>query len=73
VYKTIPHTLEELRNNICSEISAISRDELRELAMYSAGTLSAFSQKGNIFSTHCSTGESLLCFLKVILSVIACC
>jgi hypothetical protein len=39
--------------------------------MCSAGTLSAFSQEGNIFSVCCSTGEFLLDFLKVILTAIA--
>jgi hypothetical protein len=31
VYKTNPHTLEELRNNICYKISAISREELHRV------------------------------------------
>jgi hypothetical protein len=34
----------------------------------SAGTLSAFSQEGNIFSIFCSTGERLLYFLKLALT-----
>jgi hypothetical protein len=32
VYKTNLHTLEELRNNICSKISAIFREELQRVS-----------------------------------------
>jgi hypothetical protein len=39
--------------------------------VYSAGTMSVFGQEGSIFSICCSTGEFLLHFLKVILTVIA--
>jgi hypothetical protein len=39
----------------------------------SAGTVSAFRQDGNIFSICCSTGEFLLHFLKIILTVIVYC
>jgi hypothetical protein len=35
--------------------------------MSSAIVLTAFGQKGNIFSTYCSTGEFLLDFIKVII------
>jgi hypothetical protein len=31
-----------------------------------------FCQAGNIFSIYCSTGKFLLCFLKVIITAIAC-
>jgi hypothetical protein len=49
VYKTNPHTLEEVRN-ICGEISAISDNNSRELtATCSAVTLRAFGQEDNIF------------------------
>jgi hypothetical protein len=34
VYKTNSHTLEELRNNICHEISAISGEELQRVNMF---------------------------------------
>jgi hypothetical protein len=63
VYKTNPHILEELRNDIHCEISAVSREELQRVNMFS-GALSAFGQEGNIFSICCSTGEFLLHFIK---------
>jgi len=37
---------------------------------FSAGVLNTFSQKGNEFSTYCSTGESSLEFLGVITTAI---
>jgi hypothetical protein len=33
-YKTNPHTLEELRNNICREISTISREKLQRVNVF---------------------------------------
>jgi hypothetical protein len=72
VCKTNSHTLEELRNNIRREISAISWKNSRELtSSCSAGTLSAFGQESNIFSICCSAGAFLLHFLKAILTAIA--
>jgi hypothetical protein len=42
-----------------------------EVTTCSTGTISAFGLYGNIFSICCSTGEFLLDFLKIILTVIA--
>jgi hypothetical protein len=55
VYKTNPHTVEELRYNIRHKIQQFPGKNTRELTC-STGTLSAFSQEGNIFSICCSTG-----------------
>jgi len=57
VYKKNPHTLEEVRYNIRREISVIS-----------GVVLSAFGQKGKIFSICCSTGDVLLDFVKVVIT-----
>jgi hypothetical protein len=67
--KTNPHTLEELRNNIGHKISTICGEEFRKLTTCSANTPSAFDQEGKILSICCSTGEFLLDFLKVIITV----
>jgi hypothetical protein len=72
VCKSNPHILEELRSNIRCEIQQFLGKNSRELRpMCFAGTLSAFGQEGSIFSICCSTGEFLLHFLKVILTVIS--
>jgi hypothetical protein len=72
VYKTNPHTLEELRHNTAARFKQFPGKNSRELTtMCSAGTLSAFGQEGNIFSICCSTGEFLLDFVKVVITAIA--
>jgi hypothetical protein len=72
VYKTNPHTLEELRRNICHEIWHFLGKNSRKLTpVCSAGTLSAFGQEDNIFSICCSSGEFLFYFVSIILTVVA--
>jgi hypothetical protein len=51
-YETNAHTLGEIRNNIRSDISTISREESRKIRTTCyAGVPAAFGQEGNIFST----------------------
>jgi hypothetical protein len=64
VYETNPHTVKELRNNTCREVSTTSTR--------SGGMLSAYGQETNNFSISCSRDEFLLDFLKVIITAIIC-
>jgi hypothetical protein len=58
VYKTTPHTLEELRNITHCEISTISREELQRVKKnVFRRHLNASDPEGNIFSMCCSIGE----------------
>jgi hypothetical protein len=72
VYKTNPHTLEEVRRKIRSEISTISEENLQRVKSLLRGCilLIALGQEGNIFSICCSTGKFLLGFLKIFLTAI---
>jgi hypothetical protein len=63
LYKTNLHSLEDLRNNICQEIQQFLRKNSVE-SPYSAGTLSASGQEGNIFTICYSTSELLLYFYE---------
>jgi hypothetical protein len=74
VYKTNPHTLEELRNNICHEISAVSREELQRVntSVFHRYT-ECIRSGGDHFQHMLYTGEFLLHFLKIILTAIAYC
>jgi len=66
VYKK-PHSLEEFRRKSAVRIEQFPEKNSRELKS-SAVVLSAFGQKGNIFSMFCSTGELLLDILEVIIT-----
>jgi hypothetical protein len=68
VYKTNPHTLEELRNNIHHEISAISGEELQRVNTVFYRYNECIQSGRQYFQHCCSTGESLFHFLKVILT-----
>jgi hypothetical protein len=68
VHNTNPHTLEELRN-ISHELQQFLGKNSRQQIACSACMLTAFGQAGNIFSTCCSTGEFLLDFPKVTVTV----
>lgn len=64
-YKIDPHTLEGLTNNILPEIWAIFGENTHRVnTTPPAVLLSAFGQKGNIFSICNITGEFLSDFIK---------
>jgi len=65
VYKANPHTLEELRNNIRSEIATTSVELQTIKPTLSGVMLIAFGHEGYIFSICCSTGEFLLDFVFI--------
>jgi hypothetical protein len=68
-YKTNPHALEELSNNIRSDISAISGEELRRVNNFLRSFTECIRSGKPDFNTYCSTGGFLLDFLKVIITV----
>jgi hypothetical protein len=70
VYKSNPHTPEEL-SNVRLEISTVSREKLQSVnsSVFHRCT-SSFGQEGNIFSVFYCTGEFLLDFLQI--AVILC-
>jgi lipopolysaccharide biosynthesis protein len=66
VYKTIPHTLETLRNTTRYQISTISREELQRV---NNNAFPGYTE-GKCFNISCSSGEFLFQFRRVIITVI---
>jgi hypothetical protein len=60
VYKTDPHTLEELRNNIRPEVSTIPGENPQRVNNNTfCGFIGCICQEGNSFGICCITGEFL--------------
>jgi hypothetical protein len=71
VYKTDPHTLEEVRHDIRREISTVSGEEFQKVNNVFRRYTECIWSGGQHFSICCSTGEFLLDFIKVITTAIA--
>jgi hypothetical protein len=48
-----PHTLVELKQNICETISSIEVSELKLVSIYSRDLKRVYEQKGDILSIYC--------------------